>query len=95
MLWRNVRVAFPYFCVMFVLKDVAGPEEDTFRIMLATDNHIGYMETDPVRGQDSITTFREILQLAVKHDVSIRASPTWPIMGASVLMSYHDHHTSC
>lgn len=37
--------------------------------MLATDNHIGYMERDPVRGQDSINTFREILQLAVKHDV--------------------------
>ncbi|KAJ7720840.1 Mre11 DNA-binding presumed domain-containing protein [Mycena metata] len=42
---------------------------DTIRIMLATDNHIGYMERDPVRGQDSINTFREILQLAVKHDV--------------------------
>ena len=45
-------------------------EEDTIRIMLATDNHIGYNERDPVRGQDSINTFKEILQLAVKHDVS-------------------------
>lgn len=44
--------------------------EDTIRIMLATDNHIGYNERDPIRGQDSINTFREILQLAVKHDVS-------------------------
>ena len=44
--------------------------EDTFRILIATDNHIGYLERDPVRGQDSINTFREILQLAVKHDVS-------------------------
>ncbi|KAJ7704437.1 DNA repair exonuclease [Mycena rosella] len=43
--------------------------DDTIKIMLATDNHIGYMERDPVRGQDSINTFREILQLAVKHDV--------------------------
>ncbi|KAI0926517.1 meiotic recombination [Taiwanofungus camphoratus] len=43
--------------------------DDTIRIMLATDNHIGYLERDPVRGQDSINTFREILQLAVKHDV--------------------------
>ncbi|KAJ6625057.1 DNA repair exonuclease [Mycena sp. CBHHK59/15] len=43
--------------------------DDTIRIMLATDNHIGYMERDPIRGQDSIDTFREILQLAVKHDV--------------------------
>ncbi|THH29504.1 hypothetical protein EUX98_g4702 [Antrodiella citrinella] len=37
--------------------------------MLATDNHIGYNERDPVRGQDSINTFKEILQLAVKYDV--------------------------
>ncbi|KAF8547202.1 DNA repair exonuclease [Imleria badia] len=34
-----------------------------------TDNHIGYLERDPIRGQDSINTFKEILQLAVKHDV--------------------------
>ena len=56
--------------MMFVLNDVVGPEEDTFRIMLATDNHIGYLERDPIRGRDSFDTFEEILQLAVKHDVS-------------------------
>ncbi|KIL66027.1 hypothetical protein M378DRAFT_161245 [Amanita muscaria Koide BX008] len=44
-------------------------EENTIRILLATDNHIGYMERDPIRGQDSINTFKEILQLAVKNDV--------------------------
>lgn len=27
------------------------------------------MERDPIRGQDSINTFREILQLAVAHGV--------------------------
>ncbi|KAJ3719144.1 Metallo-dependent phosphatase-like protein [Lentinula guzmanii] len=43
--------------------------EDTFRILLATDNHIGYNERDPIRGQDSINTFEEILQLAKKHNV--------------------------
>lgn len=45
--------------------------EDTIKIMLATDNHIGYNERDPIRGQDSINTFKEILQLAVKYDVSV------------------------
>ena len=45
-----------------------GPE-DTIKIMLATDNHIGYMERDPIRGQDAINTFEEILKLAVKNDV--------------------------
>ncbi|KAH7925347.1 DNA repair exonuclease [Leucogyrophana mollusca] len=43
--------------------------DDTIRILLATDNHIGYLERDPIRGQDSINTFKEILQLAVKKDV--------------------------
>lgn len=45
--------------------------QDTINIMLATDNHIGYLERDPIRGQDAINTFEEILQLAVKHDVRI------------------------
>lgn len=49
----------------------AQSEADHIKIMLATDNHIGYMERDPVRGQDSIRTFEEILQLAVQHDVDL------------------------
>jgi double-strand break repair protein MRE11 len=57
--------------------------DDTIRILLATDNHIGYLERDPIRGQDSINTFREILQLAVKHEVSDLYSL------ASVLMNSH------
>ncbi|KAH9847009.1 DNA repair exonuclease [Lenzites betulinus] len=43
--------------------------EDLIKILLATDNHIGYLERDPVRGQDSINAFKEVLQLAVKNDV--------------------------
>ncbi|TFK53174.1 DNA repair exonuclease [Heliocybe sulcata] len=46
-------------------------EDDTIKILLATDNHIGYNERDPIRGQDSINTFKEILHLAVKHDVDL------------------------
>ncbi|OSX69075.1 hypothetical protein BU14_1900s0001, partial [Porphyra umbilicalis] len=33
-------------------------------ILLATDNHLGYMEKHPVRGDDSFRTFAEILQIA-------------------------------
>lgn len=60
--------------------------EDTIKIMLATDNHIGYNERDPIRGQDSINTFKEILQLAVKYDVSLsstfigRKSNRWSLL---------------
>lgn len=54
---------------MGTISDENAFPEDTFRILVATDNHIGYMERDAIRGQDSINTFREILQLAVKLDV--------------------------
>lgn len=37
--------------------------------MLATDNHLGYMERDPVRGDDSLNTFQEILSIAKKKNV--------------------------
>ncbi|KLT40250.1 DNA repair exonuclease [Cutaneotrichosporon oleaginosum] len=40
-----------------------------FRILIATDNHLGYAEKDPVRGQDAMNTFREILTLARDQDV--------------------------
>ena len=49
---------------------VAFADDDTIKILLASDNHIGYMERDPIRGRDAITTFEEILKLAIKHDVS-------------------------
>ena len=42
---------------------------DTIRILVATDNHVGYAERDPVRGNDSYTTFNEIMELAKERDV--------------------------
>ncbi|CAO1615104.1 unnamed protein product [Sympodiomycopsis kandeliae] len=59
--------AYPRPVTSFKPKD----PDNYIKIMLATDNHIGYMERDPVRGQDSINTFREILQLAVDNDVDM------------------------
>ena len=47
-----------------------GPDDadaDTFRILVATDVHLGVHEKDPIRGKDSLRTFKEILQLAVSH----------------------------
>lgn len=37
--------------------------------MLATDNHLGYNQSDPIRGQDSLNTFREILEIARERQV--------------------------
>ncbi|KAI8644707.1 Metallo-dependent phosphatase-like protein [Parasitella parasitica] len=42
----------------------SAEDNDTFKILIATDNHIGYLERDPIRGQDSFQTFEEILQIA-------------------------------
>ncbi|PWN48445.1 DNA repair exonuclease [Violaceomyces palustris] len=49
----------------------AREETNHIKIMLATDNHVGFMERDPVRGQDSIRTFEEILKLSVEHEVDL------------------------
>ncbi|XP_054738689.1 double-strand break repair protein MRE11 [Anastrepha obliqua] len=43
--------------------------EDVLRIMVATDNHLGYAEKNAVRGEDSFIAFEEILEMAVQEDV--------------------------
>lgn len=47
----------------------AEEADDVFKILIATDNHIGYGEKDAIRGNDSLVTFEEILENAKKHDV--------------------------
>lgn len=44
---------------------------DTIRILVATDNHVGYSERDPIRGDDSWKTFHEIMCLAKERDVDM------------------------
>jgi len=48
---------------------VSPPDGQTFRIMISTDNHLGYLETDPIRGDDSFVSFREMLQHARANQV--------------------------
>ena len=43
---------------------MTASEDDTLRILVATDNHLGVHEKDPIRGSDSFDTFEEILQIA-------------------------------
>ena len=42
-------------------------DNDTLRIMVSTDNHLGYMERDAVRGLDSFAAFEEVLHLAKRY----------------------------
>ncbi|CAD6266036.1 unnamed protein product [Miscanthus lutarioriparius] len=43
--------------------------DNTLRILVATDCHLGYLEKDEVRRFDSFDTFEEICSLAVKNKV--------------------------
>ncbi|KAJ2713930.1 meiotic recombination, partial [Coemansia spiralis] len=49
----------------------AEDDADTLRVLVATDNHLGYLERDPIRGQDSFAAFGEILQLARERNVDM------------------------
>ncbi|XP_063161946.1 double-strand break repair protein MRE11 [Candoia aspera] len=44
-------------------------EKDTFKILVATDIHLGYLEKDASRGNDTFVTFDEILNLAQDNEV--------------------------
>lgn len=40
-----------------------------FRIMITTDNHLGYLENDQIRGDDSFVVFEEILIKSINENV--------------------------
>lgn len=42
--------------------------DDEFRIIIATDIHLGFAEKDPVRGEDSFNSFEEVLQIAKEEN---------------------------
>ncbi|KAK4537201.1 hypothetical protein CDCA_CDCA11G3226 [Cyanidium caldarium] len=49
------------------LRDHPADPADTLRIVVSTDNHLGYEERDGVRGNDTFHTFAEVLRLAQGH----------------------------
>lgn len=53
------------------LPNGADDKSNTIRILVATDNHVGYNERDAVRGDDSWKSFHEILCLAKERDVDM------------------------
>ncbi|XP_075997783.1 double-strand break repair protein MRE11 [Genypterus blacodes] len=44
-------------------------DEDTFKILIATDVHLGYLEKDAIRGSDTYNTLNEILKCAKTNQV--------------------------
>ena len=47
------------------------PDEHTIRILITTDNHVGYNENDPITGDDAWMTFHEIMMLAKNNNVDM------------------------
>lgn len=44
-------------------------DRNVFKILLATDIHIGQGEKDPELADDALNTFEEILKIAVEKEV--------------------------
>ncbi|KXN70006.1 Metallo-dependent phosphatase, partial [Conidiobolus coronatus NRRL 28638] len=44
---------------------------EKLKILISSDNHLGYMERDNIRGQDSINSFEEILNISNKKNVDM------------------------
>ena len=44
-------------------------DPDTFNIFVATDNHLGFKDQDPVRGNDSFDAMDEIFRMAADADL--------------------------
>jgi double-strand break repair protein MRE11 len=53
------------------MPSLAESVSDTIRILVATDNHVGYEERHPIRGEDSWKAFHEIMCLAKERDVDM------------------------
>jgi double-strand break repair protein MRE11 len=60
-------------------------ENSLFRIMVATDNHLGYLENDQIRGDDSFVSFEEILKVSKQENVD------YLLLGGDL---FHHHNPS-
>ncbi|SCU82443.1 LADA_0C05336g1_1 [Lachancea dasiensis] len=47
------------------------PDTDTIRILITSDNHVGYSENDPIIGDDSWKSFEEIMSIAREKNVDM------------------------
>lgn len=49
----------------------ASSSQPVIKVMISTDNHLGYLEKDPIRGDDSFRAFEEVLELAKSNEVDM------------------------
>lgn len=65
LVWCKITLSF--LLLLFLLRD----DEDTFKILISTDIHLGYLEKDAIRGNDTYNTLEEILKHAKTEQVHI------------------------
>jgi len=58
-----------HFETMEKFNEAAG--KDRLRVLVATDNHLGFLENDPVRGEDSFRTMEEIFEVGRRCKVDM------------------------
>ena len=46
-----------------ISKQITETEDDIFKLLITTDNHLGYKESDKLIGNDSFYSFNETLQM--------------------------------
>ena len=70
-----------------ILSQPSPQKEDpsSFRIMIASDTHLGYLENDQIRGDDSFNSFEEILKVTRSEGVDFL------LMGGDL---FHHHNPS-
>lgn len=56
---------------MILLSSLTRVDAETIRILISTDNHVGYNERDPIRGDDSWKSFHEVMCVAKEQDVDM------------------------
>ena len=70
------------------LKPCCCSQEDIINIVVSTDNHIGFMEKDAIRRDDSFLAFEEVLTTAkaqkVQHYVKIVAAQLISVRNTSI-----------
>lgn len=73
--WCAAACLLPFFVPRCTLPPLcpqadAQPEDDSvINILVASDLHLGYLEKDPIRGEDSFATFNEVFQIANERKV--------------------------
>ena len=82
-----------------IMGDDGPSSDDIIKILITSDNHVGYDEKDEIRGNDSFRTFEEVLKIAADEKVRARSAgapcPCTPSVRPSVRPSVLPWSSAC